>query len=198
MAKAKPPPNFSFPDDLPGKILDAGLEPAHVGLVALAWSESSRYLLDGRIARSRLRGRGLTKRRESDLIGLGGVFEANGTDIILVDYLKYNKTRAEIEALREARAAAGAIGGATTAAIMPRVNGQFSNACPYHGTAWRTSKYAGAKLYCPEYAAPGGPSRRGGRCGATPSAPPNATPSARIADDAAQNSCRLAGAATST
>jgi hypothetical protein len=177
-----------MPDELPGRLLDAGLGVEHVGLIAAAYAESSRNALDGRLARSRARSiRGWTKRREMDLI-IANVLRVDGTDLVLVDYLTVNKSRRQIEELREARAAAGSAGGTTTASAMPRLGGRFSDGCPVHRTRWERSKHPGGGHFCPARAKPGQVATRSGYCALTPSAPPDAPPNAGgrvdIADDA--------------
>jgi hypothetical protein len=113
-------PYFGMPDGLPDDLLDAGLSVEHVGLLVLAWSESSRSGLDGQLARSRFRAlRGWTERRESDLARVGAIV-LSAEAVTLVDYLTVNRTRAEIERIRDERRAAGAKGGQATVATTPR------------------------------------------------------------------------------
>lgn len=121
--------HFSVPDDLPGRLFDQGLGPDHVGLLMLAWSESSRYLLDGRLARSRVRAlRGWTKPREAALIAAGAWID-HGDALELTDYLRVNRTKADIESRKLIAAQNGRHGG-IAAATTPRTRDSSGHFAP--------------------------------------------------------------------
>ncbi len=117
------PPFFSIPDELPGRMLDAGLGAAAVGLNLIAWAESSRYQLDGLLPVRRARSlRQWTAAREAELIA-AGFWDVERDCIHLASYLSVNRSRSEIENLRAARAAAGLSGGQARSGSAPRDTG---------------------------------------------------------------------------
>ena len=110
------PPYFVMADDDPMTWVDAGLDVDHLGLHLLAWAESSMHALDGRIACVRVRRLpGWTQLRQDRLVAMGVWVLALGDEVVLVDYLNYNQSRAEIMRVREERQKDGAKGGRATA-----------------------------------------------------------------------------------
>jgi hypothetical protein len=162
------PPHFAMPDQLPGDLLDAGLGPDHLGLLLEAWAEVSRNLLDGKLAPSRARKlRTWDESRARDLV-IAGAFASSEAGIELVPYLKVNRTRDQIAALREARSQAGRAGGASRAPKdAPRLpDGTLAApSCPVHGREWRKGNYG---YSCPAKAGPGEEGDRRGFCAITP------------------------------
>lgn len=159
-----------MPDQLPGDILDAGLAPEHVGLIAEAWAESSRFQLDGRLHISRARKlRGWDEPRARALV-IAGALVSTADRIDLVGYLGANRSREQINALREAQARGGQKGGraaADRAADGLRLpDGTLPpSKCPLHDAPWRKGKYG---FSCPSKANPGEPANHRGYCTMTP------------------------------
>lgn len=67
------------------------------------------YLTDGRITPGAIRR--LASRRVATELVDAGLWEQNGSGVIVHDYLEYQFSRSEVEANREARASAGRKGG---------------------------------------------------------------------------------------
>lgn len=110
------PPYFAMANTDPIDLIGAGLDLGHLGLHILAWAESSTHALDGKIAEHRLRRLpGWTQKRQDRLVESGAWQISDGV-VELVGYLVTNSARADIEAKRAARQAAGASGGQASAA----------------------------------------------------------------------------------
>src|SRR5437667_7592998 len=103
----RPAPFVAYPDGRAPEILGSPAHPA-LGLDVAAWCESSRYQLDGRLPLDRVRRiRGWTADRQAALVAVGFWRLRNGS-VELVDYLRFNRTRAVIRRTRKARSDAAA------------------------------------------------------------------------------------------
>ncbi len=94
------------------KFKRAGLEAT--GLYYMALSYCARYLTDGHVDQHWLEERVPQASRRRKLLQQlvdNGLFEVNGDGYYVHDYLELNPSRAEVEELREKRAAAGRRGG---------------------------------------------------------------------------------------
>ena len=91
----------AYPDDRAPAILGSRAHTA-LGLDIAAWSESSRYLLDGRLPVERVRSiRGWTRDRQQSLLDPG--FWLLEVDVVvLVGFLDFNRSREAVEAIRSA------------------------------------------------------------------------------------------------
>jgi hypothetical protein len=104
------PPHLRIPDDLIAEMLSHRIDGGAVALHLAAWSESSRWTLDGILDRTRRRRLSYwTPTRERSLIDAGfWIRHLVGDRIVIDGYLEYNRSRAEIVERREQRARAGA------------------------------------------------------------------------------------------
>jgi hypothetical protein len=107
MTWRRPSTYVAYPDDRAAVILGSSAQYA-LGLDIAAWSESSRYALDGILPTARVRHIiGWTASRQRELVA-GGFWQLQPDGVRLVGYLDFNNTRARIEAIKIERAAAGA------------------------------------------------------------------------------------------
>ena len=112
----------AYPDDRAPAILGSRAHTA-LGLDIAAWSESSRYLLDGRLPVERVRSiRGWTRDRQQSLLDTG--FWLLEVDVVvLVGFLDFNRSREAVEAIRRRNAATAA---AEAAARHRQPTGEFA------------------------------------------------------------------------
>ena len=83
---------------------------AAVGLHALALSWCNRWLTDGHVSRRQVAKLGGTARLADDLVG-AGLWERDGQDYRIHDFLEFNQSREEVEGTRRTKAEAGRMGG---------------------------------------------------------------------------------------
>lgn len=83
---------------------------ACVGLWTLTSSYSNRHLTDGHVATGTLRKLGGTSRLVEALIEVG-LYERNGSGIVIHDFLDHNKSRVQVLDERVKRAESGRLGG---------------------------------------------------------------------------------------
>ena len=102
----RPGPYVAYPDDRAPAILGSPARDA-LGLDIAAWSESSRYALDGRLSVARARSiAGWSAFRQGELVKAG--FWRLDADVVeLVAYLEFNNSRARILDIKGKRSEAG-------------------------------------------------------------------------------------------